>query len=81
MLLFWCHGAPVKLPLSTIPFLLLGPAAFAGSAMTWNLEWFPVKSSKYTMETGARISAAQAVLAANPADVLLFQEVNNWQAA
>jgi len=53
----------------------------AGTAMTWNMEWFPVKSQKDKAEAPARIKGAQEVIKPLGADILLMQELNDWAAA
>jgi endonuclease/exonuclease/phosphatase family metal-dependent hydrolase len=63
-----------------VALLLSAPWGMAGSALTWNMEYFPSKSSKDSSEAATRIQAAQEVLKGINADILLLQEVNDWKA-
>lgn len=63
-----------------LTLLLLASSCLADSALTWNLEWFPGK--KGTDKAVQRMETAQSVLSEiGPADIYLFQEINDWEAA
>jgi endonuclease/exonuclease/phosphatase family metal-dependent hydrolase len=66
--------------------MCVGVCPVAGRAdvriVTWNLEWFPGRAPGATPEAQSNhVAAVQAALAELNPDVVLFQEVRDWNAA